>query len=229
MNRAYFNHWDKSARPGRQQNLFVGVSRHLFCLKDGTLRYQKRPIEPRLSERALLMRFVLLDADSGLIYGEYHPQEDADLRGFLARAWSDKQQHLMRGVPETLRVPHGPAIDPFSNDVEWVSARTGVRLASLPSGFGAGGHAVRLLEKTLVDWMWRYDFPLPLAGVAAGSALLSMEASGPWAGTWKDGWSMVPPLTQEALDAFDAAYRIPGGWRKGLFENVLRGVPGQHV
>lgn len=65
MNNVYLNHWRTEARPAREQNLFVALLKHLYYLKDGTLKYQRKALDPRLQDKALLMRLVLLDTDTG--------------------------------------------------------------------------------------------------------------------------------------------------------------------
>jgi len=93
VNKAFINHWDVHAELGREHSLFVSQSRYLYCLKDGTLKYQRKPIDPRVPGKALLMRLVLLDSDSGILYGEYHGQAEVDLLGFIARAASNSFSH----------------------------------------------------------------------------------------------------------------------------------------
>lgn len=232
MNNVFMNHWRKDAGPARMQNLFISLSKHLYCLKDGTLRYQQRELDPRLPGKALLMRLVLLDTDTGTLYGEYQEREDVDLMGFLARAWAKKPQHPMRGLPYLLNVPRIVHSTPsLLEDVQDIWDITHVNIGELPSGFSAGIHAVKEFERAMDSQLWLgTDGPHPdLAIAQACSALLSAVASNSLSHTWKQAWAEIAAPAPEILARIDACYEPSGAWRTGPFRAVLEGVPGPNV
>lgn len=228
MNRVFFSHYREGAGPAREQNLFAGLSKHLYCLKDGTLKFQQKPLDPRLPGKDLLMRLVLLDVDTGTVYGEFHRRDDIDLLGFLARAWAAKPQHPMQGTPQILNVPQLVHSTPeMLDDLQYVREITQVNIGILPPGFAAGIHAVKEFEKATDSLTWRWGkrpaSNLLLAQIC--SALLSGLASNSASDTWRAEWKRVAPLAPETLAAIDECYEPSGAWRTGAFSAVLDGLP----
>jgi hypothetical protein len=217
--------FSENARPGREQNLLIGLSKHLYFLKDGTLKYQEKAIDPRVSgNKTLLLRFVLLDVDTGAIYGECHTQDEADLAGFLARAWSVKPRHPMRGIPELLNIPKIVSSTPeYSSDIELFQRLTGLNIGALPSGFAAGVHAVKAFEKEVesLSWSFRLKTVPNLHVVQACSGVMSALCCASMPEIWRQRWGSIPAPTKEFFAAVDALYEQPGGWRFGAFRSVL--------
>lgn len=229
---AFFSLYDPAAGPGREQNLFIGISKHIYRLKSGALKYQSKALDPRIPGKDLITRFVLLDVDTGTVYGECHgPETCKDLVGFLARAWSKKHDHPMRGIPATLNVPKLVwKDDEYARDITLIreAAGTGdMYIGDLPSGFAAGVHAVRQFEKAVASLFWRVKdsskADLLLAQIC--SAILSAEASDSFAGSWKAKWDAVAPPPSEFFEAIDGYYKPPGAWRLPPFDIVLNGLP----
>lgn len=216
-----YNQSRPDAHPAREQNLFISISKHLHCLKDQTLKYQSTPIDPRIPGKSLLVRLILLDVDTGVFYGEFQENDDADLLGFLARAWSDKADHPMRGFPDVLNLPR--AINSSTVYIEalhYIQAAAPLDFGEMPSGFKAGIHAVKQFEKQVIETMWLDGQPIALGVAQALSASHSKMAC--WgARSWNDAWSQVPSLTPDILAHFDAAYDPVGAWRKDRYEHVL--------
>lgn len=233
MNNVFMNHWREGAGPAREQNLFVSLSKHLYCLKDGTLKYQQKALDPRLPGKTLLLRLVLLDTDTGTLYGELHERENVDLVGFLARAWVKKPQHPMHGLPYLLNVPRVVhSTQPLLEAVQDIWQITKVNIGEMPAGFAAGVHAVREFERVSEEsLLWRFDDkPTPNLEIAqACSALLSTMASNSLAHTWEQAWAQIAPVAPEILAQIDACYEPAGAWRNGPFRLVLDGLPGVNV
>lgn len=232
MNSVFFSRFDKSAGPGREQNLFVSVSKHLYLLKDGSLKYQQKELDARTAgARELLTRLVLLDVDTGTLYGEMHTASTSkDLAGFLARAWSVKADHPMRGLPAHLNVPKVVrAEERYRNDLDQLCSAGNIVIGDLPGGFAAGVHAVKQFEKTVESLFWRSGDKLSpdLYMVQVCSGALSAEASNSMSYRWKDRWAAVSAPPPVFFDRVDALYQQPGNWRQGPFELVLNGVPGR--
>lgn len=229
MNRTFFSLYNDKAAPCREQNLFISHSKHLYCLADGTLKYQKKELDPRIPGKKLLTRFVLLDVDTGFLYGECHEKEYAkDLAGFLARAWIRKPMHVMHGIPSVLNVPTVAFKDDnYRADLELLSRTIGLRLGDLPSGFSAGVHAVRQFESAVQTLLWSASgrSPATLDLVQACSGLLSAEASGSMSHLWKEKWSAIPPAPDVLFTVVDGLYDEIGAWRKPPFDLVLNGLP----
>lgn len=229
MSNVFFNRHDPNRAPGREQNLFVSPSKHLFLSVDGRLKYQKKELDPRLpGKRGLLQRFVLLDVDTGTVYGELHELAGPrNLAGFLARAWHSKPDNLMRGLPIRLNVPQVVWDDAdYRSDLHSLCEWGGFEVGSLPGGFAAGVHAVKQFEKAVESLFWRASEagPPDISMVRALSAALSSEASNSMSYLWKEKWLAVQPPPDEFFRKIDGMYQTPGGWRLGDYKIVLEGV-----
>lgn len=229
MSRAFFSLYDGNAKPCREQNLFISHSKHLYCLADGTLKYQKKELDPRISGKTLITRFVLLDVDTGYLYGECHEIEDADdLAGFLARAWIKKPMHDMHGIPSVLNVPAiAVKNEAYRADLDLISKTTGLQLGDLPSGFSAGVHAVKQFESAVQSLLWtpRGRAPATLHLAQACSGILSAQASSSLSHLWKERWEAVPPAPDSFFAVIDGLYEESGAWRNSPFDLVLKGLP----
>ncbi len=215
----YSSPTDSQARPAREQNLFIGFCKHLYCLRNGRLKYQSKPLDPRIQGKVLIRRFVLLDVDTGTVYGECHSQEDQiDLLGFLARAWSKKFMHPMRGIPEILNVPqiaHSTWQCRAALDV--IAEMTQIEIGTLRGGVSAGVHAVRQFDEQVLSLFWRRDggewVPPKLTAAQACSGLLSASASSLESLAWEKRWQNVEEMPESILAKIDTCYLPPGAWR----------------
>ncbi len=230
MNNVFASNFPPGFGPGREQNLFVGQSKHLYLLKDDRLKYQRKELDARTcGNKGLLTRFVILDVDTGTLYGEFHPASDQrDLPGFLARAWHTKALHPMRGLPTLLNVPQVIRTDErYWADLQMVAQRGGFTVGSLPGGFAAGVHAVKQFERSVESLFWRTtaERPADLWLIQASAGVLSAEASSGDSQRWKERWQDHPAAPESFFARFDELYEEPGAWRKGPFDLVLNGVP----
>ena len=230
MSNVYFNRFDQNRAPGREQNLFVSHSKHLYLTQDGQLKYQKKELDPRLpGKRVLLQRFVLLDVDSGTVYGEMHELEGPKhLAGFLARAWHLKPDNVMRGIPALLNVPQAIWDDAdYQADIRRLKEWGGFDVGSLPGGFSAGIHAVKQFEKTVESLFWRTSESCPpdISMIRSLAAVLSSEASNSMSHLWKERWLNVSPAPTEFFNRIDGLYQTHGAWRLGDYKIVLEGIP----
>ncbi len=229
MNNVLLNRYVHGRGPGREQNLFISQSKHLYLTKSGNLRRQEKPLDPRIpGAKSLLTRLAILDVDTGSVYGEYHDEETSkDLIGFLARAWSKKAMHPMRGVPQILNVPAVALKDQaYREDLEFAIRHTSLQLGELPSGFSAGVHALKQLERCVESLMYHgRQGEVDLYLIHMASAVVSCQASNSLSHTWNQKWEGVAPVDRRFLDAVDALYEEPGAWRSGPFEIVLNGLP----
>lgn len=225
MSNSFINAYFGRGSPRREQNLFVGFSKHWYMLKDGSLRHQERALDPRTAgSKRLLGRMVLLDVDTGYVYGEYHDRErvNDELPAFLARAWSIKPDHVMRGVPLQLNVPQS-SFRELKVHLQCVSEVSGMQLGRLPGGFASGVHAVKAMENALL-WLCAQDLKIDLYMAQEASAVLSSHASRS-AFAWKDAWRREEGLSTELATLFDAMYNPAGAWRAAPFDLVLSGIP----
>lgn len=215
--------------PGREQNLFIGPMKHLYVLKDGTLKAQAKALDPRIPGKTLITRFVLLDADTGSVYGECHTDETKhDLAGFLARAWSVKPDHPMHGIPKRLNVPQLVRKDDnYRGDIERIVQLTGLFLGALPSGFAGGVHAVKQFDEQCRSLLWEFGGGKITATLEIAqncSAGLSSRIRPWYSGNLEERWEAIPPAPESFFAAIDKLYQQPGGWRRGAFELVLTGL-----
>ncbi len=218
-----------SLGPGREQNLFIGQMKHLYVLKDGTLKAQAKALDPRIPGKTLITRFVLLDADTGSVYGECHTDETKhDLAGFLARAWSVKPDHPMHGIPKRLNVPQIVRKDDnYRGDIERIVQLSGLILGALPSGFAGGVHSVKQFDEQIRSLIWEssdHNLDATLEMAQACSAAVSSRIR-PWhSGNLEERWETIPAAPERFFAAIDKLYQKPGGWRRGAFEFVLTGM-----
>lgn len=205
----------------------IGLSKHLYRLTGGGIRYQKKGLDPRIPGKEILTRFVLLDVDTGAFYGELHGDDTKDdLAGFLTRAWARKADHFMHGLPEILNIPSmARKNQSYFNDIEFVAKHGGIVLGELPSGFSAGIHAVRLFENQVEQYL---DYPdsgkrIPLEFIQSCSAAISNNASIS-AFMWRETWDKVPDPPASFADAINRLYKHPNGWKEAPFDLVIDGL-----
>lgn len=219
--------------PNRVHNLFIGAHKHLYCLMDGTVRYQKAPLDARTcGKKRLLTRYLLLDVDTGVFYAEYHlADEPKDLICFLARAWAVKDKHAMRGLPRILNVPALVEKDAeYRSDLSRIQGWTDIAIGELPSGFSAGVHAIKQFDTTSLQVLWSRERAL---GVAVSiedlqmlSGLLSAQASLRPLFRWKAKWAAVAPPPQDLYERINGLYDYAedgDNWNTGPFEAVIDG------
>lgn len=220
---SYLSMWMvPGSKVNREHNLFVSESKHLFVDAKGDVKYQKKPLDRRTcGGRKILTRLVVLDIDSGALYGEYHDDSTAmQFDDFLLRAWHPKAGHYFRGVPNKLNVP-AKIIDSTQNMslVRSIADPAGVEAYDvLPSGFAAGVHALRGFEQKVMSQLSRNE-PLSLHVVQVLSALLSYMAT-PSAYAQPDGWDNVTALPVAAKQAVQSRYG-EDYWCTGPFERIF--------
>jgi len=228
MSKDYFSMYNKDAKPTRQQNLFISKSKHLYCLEDGSLKYQAKALDPRIGNKNLITRMVLLDTDTGTVYGECHLDDSAkDLIGFLARAWSIKKDHPMRGLPSLLNIPKIVITDEdYRSDITvLLNITDSIWIGDMPSGFEAGVHAVKQFEKNIESLMRMSNSNknnrINILTVQACSALVSVQSSSSDSFFWNEKWREINPPDKAFLKSIDNIYESNGAWRKYPFDKIL--------
>lgn len=216
--------------PAAEQNLLVGVSKHHHILKDGTIRWQKSPLNPRLLGKRYLRRMVLFDCGTGDFYGECCAEDGPkDIIGFLARARITKPDHPMKGVPGTLNVPTAVRTDPeYAAQLRWLQSRVPFAVGEIPSGFAAGVHVTRLFEGAIGDLRVSADIEdvvVTLEMAQACSALITGRISRSNRYRIDDPWAKVMPPPASFIEAVDQIYEPRGGWRMAPFDLIVEGAP----
>jgi hypothetical protein len=131
----------------------VSVSKHLYAIKNGNIRFQKKKFDFSLatmnrSEKEHVVHYLVRDHFSGAFYGEacssslLMPVEE-----FLIRAWSKKDEYIFCGMPDYLSIPKTVA-DAFPNLLTWTSS-LGIELLEVTSGFQGGVRDVPTWEEYL--------------------------------------------------------------------------------
>jgi hypothetical protein len=230
VNNVFSNYYFRSHRgaeryPTREQNLFISLSKHLYLVNDGSLRSQSKELDPRTAgTKQLLRRYVILDADTGVLYGEYHlADDDVDVVGFLARAWHKKAQHPMRGFPQVLNIPKS-LNSAAADEIMELCRGYPFEVGYLQGGFGAGIHAVRQFERQVESLIsWRGSQP-ELWTIQRLSALISVQASNSTSHAWTKEWEKVAEIPDEFFRFVDTHYTEDGAWRGEPFDVVLNGL-----
>lgn len=208
------------SRVNRQHNLFVSASKHLYVNANGVLRWQKKPIDRRTcGTKGIVTRLLLLDVDSGALYGELHDDNTVrTLSDFLLRAWHPKAGHFFRGPPDEMQVPSKVLDDLASTrDMAIICGPASVALGALPSGFAAGVHALKLYESTVTNYLPATGKELEVFQALAAD--LSFVASGS-AYALQSEWDRVRQLPDSAKLAVDQVYGS-GWWRSGQFSRAF--------
>jgi hypothetical protein len=139
--------------PNHAHQIFVTPSKHLYALKDGTIKYQLKAMEAKLdhivsADRNHLIHFIVADHYSSSFYAESHASKSLpDLIEFLKRAWSKKTDHFFGGIPQLVFLPDlvrnkFPSAEKFIHELK-------IQALTPTSGFQAGVHQVRNWEKEL--------------------------------------------------------------------------------
>lgn len=223
-----FSEFNPPYRPNREQNLLVGYCKHWFRTRDGALKYQKKVLDPRLAAgRELIKRLVVMDVDTGIYYGELHGTETAsDVTGFLARAWSVKADHPLRGVPSQLNV--SSAERKASGTWEQLcslSEALSLKVGRLPSGFTAGAHAAKGIEAEIESVSFALgEKPLTIWTLQAMASLLSAKASCQSIFSFGHSYESVPGLPAAFATLLDQRSPPLGDWRSGPFKAALDGL-----
>lgn len=222
--RAFF---DAGKKPNRAQHLVVSDSKHLFFYeKDELIKYQKKDLDPRTcGKREMLTRVIAIDEDTGVFYAELWPRSDPiDLVGFLARSWSRKRAHPLRGFPSILYVPRRVLADErMAREVSWSASVGGSVVLPSPSGFGPATVAAREYERQLLSPLLTGSVTaeLPLSVACSAAQEISLLACGNSIAYFREHWSMVKGPSVSALGKFDAAYEVNGSWRLKEFERFI--------
>lgn len=215
---------DPRAKINREHNLFISESKHLYANARGEVHYQKKPLDRRLAgPRKILTRLLVLDVDSGAMYGELHSDATAgELADFLLRAWHPKAGHYFRGIPRRLNVPAKVIADiGLGHELSAIATKAGVeQLGPLPGGFAAGVHALRNFENEIHMTLWQHK-AVTLETIQGISALLSFTAAGS-AYHDPDDWDRATPLPIAAKEAVQSLRDNPHHWCEGQFAFAFR-------
>lgn len=139
--------------PNEVHQLNVSLSKHLYVLKNGEIKYQKKPFDLNLnnfqkSDKFHIVHYVVRDHFSNAFYGEIYVTNDlSDLRGFLFRAWSKKEEYPFCGIPENLIVLK--TVQKFSPGILEFIENCGVSIVNATSGFQAGVRTLKTWEEEL--------------------------------------------------------------------------------
>jgi hypothetical protein len=137
--------------------LLITASRHLYVLKDGRLKRQKKPIEPRPQSiednaKVQVIHFIVRDHYSQAMYAEIHLWFDKiSPQNFLWKAWSKKSELPFCGMPEVLILPSS-----FGH-LAYTLEAMGITTLRPTGGFMAGVRTFRDWEQHL-SFVYNYPF-----------------------------------------------------------------------
>jgi hypothetical protein len=112
----------------------VSVSRHLYLIKNGSVRFQKGKFDYTLanihrSEKQHIVHYLVRDHFSGAFYAGATPSSQLiPVDEFLLRAWSKKDEYIFCGLP---------VAEAFPNLLAWVDSLA-IELLEVTSGFQGG-------------------------------------------------------------------------------------------
>ena len=139
--------------PNQVHQLIVSVSKRVYVLKNRELKFQKKPVDINLdnfqkAERNLLIHYIIRDHFSNAFYGEIHEKEaPEDVRNFLYRAWSQKEDYPFCGIPDSMIVTK--TVQRFAPEIVDLLSRLNVKIIDSTSGFQAGIRIIRTWEEEL--------------------------------------------------------------------------------
>lgn len=225
--RAYL---DRSLLPNRVQHLVVSDSKHLYFRKsDEVVAYQKKELDPRTcGNRCMLTRLIAIDEDTGVFYGELSPRDEPiDLVGFLARTWSAKPHHPMRGFPEILVVPSVVLNNEGLRDqISCAIHISGAQLEKAAGGFGPATVAAREYERQLM-YAGAAVGKLNLVSTSLASQEISLLGCSNSYAVFGKAWEKVSGMSDDAKARFDELYEPHGAWRLDEFAHIDGRAPGQ--
>lgn len=140
--------------------LLVSVSKHLYILKNRTLKYQKKKMDYNLknlkkSDRELVVHYLIADHSSGVFYGEIHSsQKMIPVEEFLYRAWAKKENFSFCGLPTILSVPKTIESEELLNLVFGL----GIEPISPTGGFMGGVKHLSLWENRVCGFDFSYTY-----------------------------------------------------------------------
>lgn len=138
--------------PNHVHQLNIFISQHYHLLRDGNIKWQKKPFEVTWedygkSAKKHLVSFIIRDHFSNCSYAELHPIDAAPkIHEFLYNAWREKNGFEFWGAPEYLMIAgrtqkQFPSLDNFFYNTNKV------KLLTPSSGFQTGLASVRQWER----------------------------------------------------------------------------------
>ena len=152
----------KSDYPNQVQQLNVSISKNLFLLKDGTIKYQDKKFDInwknyQKSKKKHLVTFIVRDHFSSCFYAELHPIDELPkIEEFLFNAWSEKENYEFYGIGKTCIIPNStlqlyPGIQNFFKNVD------NVHLQLPENGFSSAIRSIREWEQKIIHFISWYS------------------------------------------------------------------------
>lgn len=209
-----------------EQNLFVARCKHWYLTDKGQVRQQKAVVSARATVSKIpLTRMIAYDQGTGVFYSEFHAKPDAsEIIAFLARAWSNKGDHPMHGVPTRLNLS-STMTAAMKRHVAQLTTVCGVQLGTLDRGFGTGsGHAAACMDRELERnaAQARKQMPNDPSWLAGCAAVLSCRACASAVAVSAQSWARVNALPVGISDWVDG--QLGTSWREFPWTAVLDGM-----
>lgn len=147
----------QSPYPNFVHQLFITPSKHIYALRDGQLKWQKKPMEITLqglekSDRDHVIFYLVADHNSSAFYAEVQTTRTrSDPIDFLKRAWNKKEDFFFCGLPENLMLPN--VVNDRYPEIKTYLRSVAVGCVAPPSGFAAGIHHIKNWEKDIASAM----------------------------------------------------------------------------
>ncbi len=173
------HHTYRSDYSNQVHQLIVSVSKHLYLIKSGQVRYQNKKFDLTLktlgqSGKEHIIHYLLRDHFSGAFYAEFHSSAHLiAAKDFLLRAWSIKNDYVFCGLPEAVTIPR-TVEEAFPGTTHWARS-LGVELIDVSSGFQGGIRDVPTVEDY---FRMIIAEDLPLSEVQEHSARVSQYLNG---------------------------------------------------
>jgi len=216
--------------PNREHTVSIGVSAHLYLKRSGGLRWQARVLDPRLdARRKRLARLHIRDVGTGVFYAELHEfGSNVDLLGFLARAWSTKAWHPMRGLPGHLNLPALATSDArLVGDLRALELVTNISTRVDHVDCKGNVRSEEAFDRQMGLLPTRGE-PFLLGTAQELSARVSNQVCHAECVESMADWSLVSEMPPAFRDFMDGLYREHGAWRSGPWASVVAATDQGH-
>lgn len=153
----------KSYFPNQIHQLNVSISKHLYILKNGNIKYQKKAFDINWknyhkSEKEHLVHYIIRDHFSNCYYAEICSSSNLmPIEKFIWNAWRQKSFYEFGGIPNCLIYPN-TVLANFSEFQRFTGNFVQTKFLAATSGFEGGVRIVREWEEKLTSRIFYFNY-----------------------------------------------------------------------